>query len=78
LSPDVDHQWNPTNSNTEKMVHDAHNLGVNHNPIMFTTDLALKEHDGFNKYTQEFYNNHEDFKEEIAKAWFKIKHRYMG
>ncbi|AKE21677.1 peroxidase family protein (plasmid) [Francisella tularensis subsp. tularensis str. SCHU S4 substr. NR-28534] len=45
---------------------------------MFTTDLALKEDDGFNKYTQEFYNNPEEFKEEFAKAWFKLTHRDMG
>ncbi|MDE4978384.1 catalase-peroxidase, partial [Francisella tularensis subsp. holarctica] len=47
LSPAGAHQWTPTNAKPETMVPDAHPLGVKHNPIMFTTDLALKEADGF-------------------------------
>lgn len=78
LSPSGAHQWTPTNAKPENMVPDAHKPGVKHKPIMFTTDLALKEDDGFNKYTQEFYNNPEEFKEEFAKAWFKLTHRDMG
>ncbi|MDE5041576.1 catalase-peroxidase, partial [Francisella tularensis subsp. holarctica] len=66
------------NDKPENMVPDAHKLGVKHKHIMFTTDLALKEDDGFNKYTQEFYNNTEEFKEEFANAWFKLTHRDMG
>ncbi|AJI56514.1 catalase/peroxidase HPI [Francisella philomiragia] len=78
LSPSGAHQWTPTNAKPENMVPDAHKPGVKHKPIMFTTDLALKEDDGFNKYTQEFYINPEEFKEEFAKAWFKLTHRDMG
>ncbi|WP_150466918.1 catalase/peroxidase HPI [Francisella sp. SYW-9] len=78
LSPAGAHQWVATNAKKENMVPDAHKPGVKHKPIMFTTDLALKEDPKFNKYAQEFYNNPEEFKEEFAKAWFKLTHRDMG
>ncbi|API87147.1 catalase/peroxidase HPI [Francisella uliginis] len=78
LSPAGAHQWVATNAKPENMVPDAHKPGVKHKPIMFTTDLALKEDPKFNKYAQEFYNNPEEFKEEFAKAWFKLTHRDMG
>ncbi|MED7818396.1 MULTISPECIES: catalase/peroxidase HPI [unclassified Francisella] len=78
LSPAGAHQWVATNAKPENMVPDAHKPGVKHKPIMFTTDLALKEDPKFNKYAQEFYKNPEEFKEEFAKAWFKLTHRDMG
>ncbi|WP_395166723.1 catalase/peroxidase HPI [Francisella salimarina] len=77
-SPAGAHQWTPTNAKPENMVPDAHKPGVKHKPIMFTTDLALKEDPIFNKYAEEFYKNPEEFKEEFAKAWFKLTHRDMG
>ena len=78
LSPAGAHQWVATNAKEENMVPDAHKPGVKHKPIMFTTDLALKEDPQFNKYAEEFYKNPKEFKEEFAKAWFKLTHRDMG
>lgn len=78
LSPAGAHQWEATNAKEGDMVPDAHKPGVKHKPMMFTTDLALKEDPQFNKYAEEFYNNPKEFKEEFAKAWFKLTHRDMG
>ena len=60
------------------MVPDAHKEGVRHKPMMFTTDLALKEDESYNKYAQEFYKDPAEFKKAFAEAWFKLTHRDMG
>jgi len=78
LSPAGAHQWTPTNATDKNMVPDAEKPNVHHKPIMFTTDLALKEDASYNKYAQEFYKNPEEFKDSFAKAWFKLTHRDMG
>lgn len=78
LSPAGAHQWTPTNSKESDMVPDAHKPGVKHKPMMFTTDLALREDPKFNKYAEEFHKNPKEFKKEFAKAWFKLTHRDMG
>lgn len=78
LSPAGAHQWTPTNATEENMVPDAHKPDTYHKPIMFTTDLALKEDPVYNKYAQEFYNNPQEFKDAFANAWFKLTHRDMG
>ena len=78
FSPAGAHQWTPTNSSSENMVPDAHKEGVMHKPMMFTTDLALKEDESYNKYAKEFHDNPEKFQKEFAKAWFKLTHRDMG
>ena len=77
-SPGGAHQWTPTNATAGNMVPDAYNSDVSHKPMMFTTDLALKEDPVYNKYAQEFYKNPQEFKEAFANAWFKLTHRDMG
>ncbi|MFT4694595.1 MAG: catalase-peroxidase [Francisella sp.] len=78
LSPAGAHQWTPTDATSVNMVPDAHKEGVKHKPMMFTTDLALKEDESYNKYAKKFHDNPEKFQEEFAKAWFKLTHRDMG
>ncbi len=78
LSPAGAHQWSPLNATAKNMVPDAHKPNLYHKPIMFTTDLALKEDPLYNKYAQEFYQNPKEFKATFAKAWFKLTHRDMG
>lgn len=77
LSPAGAHQWTPIASNGVK-VPDAQNPDSYHKPIMFTTDLALKEDPIYNKYAEEFYKNPAEFKQAFAEAWFKLTHRDMG
>ncbi len=71
-------QWIPTDEAAANMVPDAHVEGKRHAPIMFTTDLALKEDPEFRKIAQRFLKNPKEFDEAFAKAWFKLTHRDMG
>jgi len=60
------------------MVPDAHRPDVRHAPIMFTTDIALREDPGFRKITQRWHKNPQEFADAFARAWFKLTHRDMG
>ncbi|MBX7231823.1 MAG: catalase/peroxidase HPI [Bdellovibrionales bacterium] len=71
-------QWIPKNGGGKEMVPDAHDPSKRHAPIMFTTDLALKEDPGFSKISKRFLENPKEFELAFAKAWFKLTHRDMG
>jgi catalase-peroxidase len=71
-------QWIPTDESAANMVPDAHDPNKRHAPIMFTTDLALKEDPEFRKIAERFLNNPKEFDLAFAKAWFKLTHRDMG
>ena len=77
-SPAGASQWTPTNEAAQGTVPDAHVEGKTHAPIMFTTDLALKEDPEYRKISQRFHENPEEFERAFAKAWFKLIHRDMG
>ncbi len=77
-SPGGAHQWEPTNAKAVHMVPDASNPDKLHKPMMFTTDLALKQDPSYSKYAEEFYKNPEKLKSAFARAWFKLTHRDMG
>ena len=71
-------QWIPTDATAATMVPDAFDPNKRHAPIMFTTDLALKEDPGFRKISERFLKNPKEFDLAFAKAWFKLTHRDMG
>ncbi|WP_374282161.1 catalase/peroxidase HPI [Novosphingobium sp.] len=71
-------QWVPKDGAAANMVPDAHRADVRHAPIMFTTDLALREDPGFRKITQRWHKNPQEFADAFARAWFKLTHRDMG
>ena len=71
-------QWIPTDENAATLVPDAHDPNKRHAPIMFTTDLALKEDPAYRAISQRFLDNPEEFELAFAKAWFKLTHRDMG
>ncbi len=71
-------QWIPTAATAANLVPDAHVKGKTHAPIMFTTDIALKEDPGFRVISQRFHDNPQEFKDAFARAWFKLIHRDMG
>lgn len=71
-------QWTPTDESASEMVPDAHVEGKFHAPIMFTTDLALKEDPEYRKIAKRFQENPEQFEQAFARAWFKLTHRDMG
>ena len=71
-------QWVPTDESAREMVPDAHIEGKFHAPIMFTTDLSLKEDPKFRAIAKRFQENTEEFEKAFAQAWFKLTHRDMG
>ncbi len=75
-SPAGAQQWAPIDG--VKNVPDAHDPSKRNLPVMFTTDLALREDPIYAKISQRFYENPEEFNRAFAKAWFKLTHRDMG
>ncbi|MCW8193684.1 catalase/peroxidase HPI [Proteobacteria bacterium 005FR1] len=71
-------QWVPADGQGAGMVPDAHDKSKRHTPMMFTTDLALKEDPVYRKITQRWLKNPEEFEDAFARAWFKLTHRDMG
>lgn len=71
-------QWIPANGQAANLVPDAHIAGKRHAPIMFTTDLSLKEDPIYREITQRFHKDPKAFELAFAKAWFKLTHRDMG
>jgi catalase-peroxidase len=71
-------QWIPKDGQATNLVPDAHDKTKRHAPVMFTTDLALKEDPEFRKISLRFQENPKEFELAFAKAWFKLTHRDMG
>ena len=71
-------QWIPSDPAAANMVPDAFRADVRHAPIMFTTDIALREDPGFRKITKRWQKNPQEFADAFAQAWFKLTHRDMG
>ncbi|MGE8142658.1 catalase/peroxidase HPI [Novosphingobium sp. NPDC080210] len=71
-------QWVPKDPAAANLVPDAHRPDVRHAPIMFTTDIALREDPGFRKITQRWRKNPQLFADAFARAWFKLTHRDLG
>ena len=47
-------------------------------PTMLTTDLSLRFDPVYEKISQQFYENPDQFADAFARAWFKLTHRDMG
>ncbi len=71
-------QWIPSTPFAARLVPDAHLEGLRHAPIMFTTDIALKEDPGFRAISERFRADPDAFARAFAQAWFKLTHRDMG
>ena len=77
-SPAGAHQWRPKNNGGAGLVPDAHDPAVSHQPMMFTTDLALRFDSKYEAISRNFYENPDKFADAFARAWFKLTHRDMG
>ncbi|KAA9134212.1 catalase/peroxidase HPI [Marinihelvus fidelis] len=77
-SPAGAQQWVPVDGGGAGLVPDAHDPDKRHQPIMFTTDLALREDPAYREITQRWLKNPEEFEDAFARAWFKLTHRDMG
>ncbi len=71
-------QWSPKETSAQDTVPDAHDPSKKHAPMMFTTDLALKEDPIYGPISKRFHENPEEFADAFAKAWYKLTHRDMG
>ena len=77
-SPAGAHQWTPREESALNTVPDAHDPAKGHAPMMFTTDLALKEDPAYLPISKRFHENPDQFADAFAKAWYKLTHRDMG
>ncbi|TMM43145.1 catalase/peroxidase HPI [Colwellia ponticola] len=77
-SPAGAKQWTPDDKAAVNLVPDAHIPNKRNAPIMFTTDIALKEDPQFRKVVERFQADPTQFDKAFAKAWFKLTHRDMG
>lgn len=71
-------QWTPKESSAAGTVPDAHDPSRSHAPVMFTSDLALKEDPIYAKISKRFHENPDEFADAFARAWYKLTHRDMG
>lgn len=77
-SPAGAHQWIPKDAGAQAIVADAHDPSKKHAPIMFTTDIALKEDPVYAPIARRFKDNPAQFADAFARAWYKLTHRDMG
>ncbi len=71
-------QWIPTDESAANLVPDAHDPDKRHAPVMFTSDLALREDPIYAPISKRFHENPDEFADVFARAWFKLTHRDMG
>lgn len=71
-------QWTPKDGQGKDLVPDAHDATKRHAPMMFTSDIALREDPIYLEISQRFHNNPEAFADAFARAWYKLTHRDMG
>ncbi len=77
-SPGGAWQWTPKDAAAQESVPDAHDPTKYHAPMMFTTDIALKEDPVYRPISKRFHENPDAFDAAFAKAWYKLIHRDMG
>jgi len=75
-SPGGAHQW--VAKNAEAFIPDAFDSSKKHLPTMLTIDLSLRFDPEFEKISRRFLENHDEFTNAFARAWFKLTHRDMG
>lgn len=71
-------QWIPADKDAATLVPDAHDPSKRHAPIMFTSDIALRQDPIYGPISRRFLANPEEFADAFARAWFKLTHRDMG
>ncbi|GAB7012728.1 catalase/peroxidase HPI [Halolamina salina] len=69
-------QWKPVGEEIEEAP--APHDDDTEEPMMLTTDVALKHDDDFREVLERFQENPDEFQEAFAKAWYKLIHRDMG
>ena len=75
-SPAGAHQW--VAKDAEETVPHAFDATKKQRPTMLTTDLAMRFDPAYEKISQRFLENPDQFADAFARAWFKLMHRDMG
>jgi len=71
-------QWRPVDEGLHDTVPAAHDESKKEDPMMLTTDIALKKDPDYREIIEEFHQNPKEFMDAFAKAWYKLIHRDMG
>ncbi len=71
-------QWTPVDADEVDDAPGAQNPEESEEPMMLTTDVALKHDDDYREVLERFQENPDEFQEAFAKAWYKLIHRDMG
>jgi len=77
-SPAGAHQWKPKGDAGAGTVPDAHDPTVRHQPMMFTSDMALLADPAYRSISEDYHRNPDKLAQAFAEAWFKLTHRDMG
>ncbi len=77
-SPAGGWQWTPEEPEAQQTVPDAHDPDKREAPMMFTTDVALREDPAYRAISERFHKHPEQFADAFARAWYKLTHRDMG
>jgi catalase-peroxidase len=77
-SPAGAQQWKPKGDAGAGTVPDAHDPALRHQPIMFTSDIALITDPAYRAISERFHANPDQLAAAFAEAWFKLTHRDMG
>jgi len=71
-------QWSPKSEELFESAPDAHLPDELVDPMMLTTDIALKRDPDYRAVLEHFQDHPDEFQEAFAKAWYKLTHRDMG
>ncbi len=77
-SPAGAYIWLAKDVDDEDMVIDAHDPKKRNRPMMTTADLSLKFDPVYEKTARRYLDDHDEFTDAFARAWFKLTHRDMG
>jgi len=71
-------QWRPVDGEGLDHAPGAQDSDVTEQPMMLTTDVALKRDPDYRAVLERFREDPAEFQEAFARAWFKLLHRDMG
>jgi catalase-peroxidase len=77
-SPAGASQWTAKDGAGAGIIPDAHDPSKRRNPMMLTTDLALRFDPIYEPISRRFLENPDQLADAFARAWFKLLHRDMG